>query len=588
MLAGLLAAPGAALAAGEEIPISSEAFVAMLRWMENEQQQMEWWFQLLASFLGVAIVLLLIGSVAVPLLMLRVQRRRMAKYIGEADRATPSSEPAAEPQSAPTRPKHSPRYQSALKEAPPVFGLLEDKRRESEAAVSEAVSEAMADPEASTETRLRAYALQSEVQRQWIEASALWHALNHLDQRDGQALFGEAHARQQLARRFSSPYLQNELKAISTLCQRVIQLDPDFQPAHGLRGITLAELARCSTDSGTAAALFLRADSCFREAISRSPLDVSLHCARAAALRDHARAGASEANRDYARATDAWLAALDLQPDCAEALDGLIDTQTERAWMNYVAHKPVEELFDLLDKRLEASLTITGRSPEALRRQVHSLAARLRFVAPQKARGHFQIARDKAREIHSSLPDDRRTLQAWGLAQLHLGCHANPGGTMRKRLFGQAEKAFQRCEQLLPGSAAFELARLAALRGAPGRCRRWIERARETDSLPPCSVLLAAPDLSLVRHSPWYNQLLAERNCAGLPAASKATSDTGRQPSLRDRQRSEQSGEARLKANPGRHTEPRARPNRGPDTAAADSTQRSAERLTRLINESTN
>ena len=356
-------------------------------------------------------------------------------------------------------------------------------------------------------------------------------------------------------------------------------MNPAFQPALCLRGIALAELARCSGDRGTAAALFLRADSCFREAISLSPRDVALHCARAAARRDHARAGAREANRDYAQATEAWLRALDLQPECAEALDGLITTQTERAWLNHVARKPVEDLFDLLDTRLKSALAVTGRSPESLRRQVQSLAARLRFVAPQKARGHFQIARDKVREIHTSHPEDRATLQAWGLAQLHLGCHANPGGTMRKRLFSQAEKAFQRCEQLLPGSAAFELARLSALRGAPGRCRRWIERAREADSLPPCSVLLAAPDLSLVRHSPWYNQLLTGRGCAELPG----TGATGEQPEPRGERRPEQRGEPRSGVRASLRMGRRSHRDR--DGRVADDVSQSARGRAKLINE---
>ena len=65
-------------------------------------------------------------------------------------------------------------------------------------------------------------------------------------------------------------------------------------------------------------------------------------------------------------------------------------------------------------------------------------------------------------------------------------------------------------EQVKPGSAAYNLACLNAVKGDVEACRHWLEKSSQLGTLPGRETLLNDPDLQSVREHDWFKKLLEE------------------------------------------------------------------------------
>ncbi|MCY2994631.1 MAG: sigma 54-interacting transcriptional regulator [Planctomycetota bacterium] len=124
-----------------------------------------------------------------------------------------------------------------------------------------------------------------------------------------------------------------------------------------------------------------------------------------------------------------------------------------------------------------------------------------------EADGLFAQAGEKYAAALRIKPDKHQTLNSWGkllLAQAKQKTSAEADG-----LFDRAEEKLLAAEKLAEGTAAYDLACVAALRGNPQGCRQWLERSRQAGKLPSREHLLADIDLDSVRTQPWFAELLA-------------------------------------------------------------------------------
>ncbi|MCH8156616.1 MAG: hypothetical protein IID18_02505, partial [Nitrospinae bacterium] len=87
-------------------------------------------------------------------------------------------------------------------------------------------------------------------------------------------------------------------------------------------------------------------------------------------------------------------------------------------------------------------------------------------------------------------------------------------------LLANAKKKFLAAEEFMPGSGAYNLARLMALLGNESGCREWLEKCTELDALPSNEILLGEADFTLVQNSKWFRLL----------AGPKDTGDNGKKP----------------------------------------------------------
>ena len=67
-----------------------------------------------------------------------------------------------------------------------------------------------------------------------------------------------------------------------------------------------------------------------------------------------------------------------------------------------------------------------------------------------------------------------------------------------------------KAEEIRTGSAAYNLACVAARRGDAASCQEWLQRSREKGTLPDRQHLIADPDLASVRDQPWFRTFLAD------------------------------------------------------------------------------
>lgn len=121
----------------------------------------------------------------------------------------------------------------------------------------------------------------------------------------------------------------------------------------------------------------------------------------------------------------------------------------------------------------------------------------------------FELAAEKAEVALHQDPWNTQYLQLAATALLRTAQRNGEG------VFGetaeQAEKRWLIAESVTAGSAAYDLACLAALRNDPRSARRWYDLATSTGNLPPVAHILADEDLINVRNQPWFPRRTSAR-----------------------------------------------------------------------------
>ncbi len=118
----------------------------------------------------------------------------------------------------------------------------------------------------------------------------------------------------------------------------------------------------------------------------------------------------------------------------------------------------------------------------------------------------FAEAAEKNGEAWRLRPDDPISLTNWSAVLTRWA--ESKEDKKRNKLFRKAQALMIKAERVSPGSAAYNLACFAALRGNVEQSRHWLARAKASGALPSREELLADPDLAKVRKYQWFLELI--------------------------------------------------------------------------------
>jgi len=106
-------------------------------------------------------------------------------------------------------------------------------------------------------------------------------------------------------------------------------------------------------------------------------------------------------------------------------------------------------------------------------------------------------------------PEDPIALNNWGNV-LSARAQLEDDEEVQTSLLDSALRRLMMAEHLLPGSAAYNLACLHALRGEEDEVRRWLLVGQELRELPPRETFESDSDLQCLRGHRWFEDFLTE------------------------------------------------------------------------------
>ncbi|MBF0130348.1 MAG: hypothetical protein HQL33_10165 [Alphaproteobacteria bacterium] len=336
---------------------------------------------------------------------------------------------------------------------------------------------------------------------------------------------------------------------------RAVAIRPDMFVAYNNWGIALSDQAKMSV--GTRAGhLFDAAYGKFAQAVAIKPDLHETYYNWAIALFDHACAAQDEdeSNRLYAEAFAKYAEAAQLRPSGAEIFFNWGWALSMQA--SGKSGEEADRLFSEAHAHYEEALRLRPDMSDLHHNWAWSLAAQARLHSGADAIRRFEEASAKYAEAVARNPRDFNVINNWGsmlcdqaLASASAGAGAgaesdrlfalayekfalalrykpdmdgaytNWGGALsaqgqrktgeeRRRLLEQAVEKCRRVEELRPGRGAYNLACLASLLQNEDECRKWLDVARDSGSLPDGRHLAGDMDLAFVRDRAWFRKLL--------------------------------------------------------------------------------
>ena len=111
----------------------------------------------------------------------------------------------------------------------------------------------------------------------------------------------------------------------------------------------------------------------------------------------------------------------------------------------------------------------------------------------------FALAGEKYQAALKIKPDKYEALNNWGNALFRQA--KTKTGEEADRLFAQSKDLLLKAETILPGSAAYNIARLSAIRGQEDECRKWLEKCLDLGVMPSRQHLEKDNDLENIREN---------------------------------------------------------------------------------------
>ncbi len=236
------------------------------------------------------------------------------------------------------------------------------------------------------------------------------------------------------------------------------------------------------------------------------------------------RASGAEADTLYAEAIEKYRATLELKPDMYEAVCSWGNALFEQAKRQN--GEAAEQLLAAATGQYERALGLKSDLPEALynwgnalvelaMRKAHAeeelRQARSHFLLIRTAKetdALFALAGAKYHDALKAKPDMHEALNNWGTVLLEQA--KRKAAEDAESLFADAKDKLLRAEAISPGSGAYNLACVSALRGDESECQTWLEKGDQTGTLPPRTHLANDPDLDKVREAGWFKGFLAK------------------------------------------------------------------------------
>ncbi len=212
-----------------------------------------------------------------------------------------------------------------------------------------------------------------------------------------------------------------------------------------------------------------------------------------------------KADQLFAQAEEKYAAALEIEPDKHEALNNwgsALAMQAERQ-----QGEKADQLLAQAAGKLAAALEIKPDAHKVLNNWGGLLQLQAKRQQGEKADQLFAQAEEKYAAALEIKPDAHEALNNWGgVLLVQSACKT---GVEAERLRKEAEKRLLEAEKIAAGSAAYNLACVAALRGNTHACREWLEAAIKHDSLPSRAHLESDSDLDSVHNEAWFQEILS-------------------------------------------------------------------------------
>jgi Tfp pilus assembly protein PilF len=285
-----------------------------------------------------------------------------------------------------------------------------------------------------------------------------------------------------------------------------LAIKPDLHEALYNWGNALDEQAQRSPDAD-AHRLWAEAGEKFAAALAIKPDDhEALYNWGNALYAQAQRSPDADAHRLWAEAGEKFAAALAIKPDLHEALHNwgnALDEQAQRS-PDADAHR----LWAEAGEKYAAALAIKPDKHEALNNWGHALDAQAQRSPDADAHRLWAEAGEKYAAALAIKPDLNKALNNWGIALLAQAHHGS--GEERESLLRQAEDKLIQSEAIAPGSAAYNLACVYAVRGALLQMVEWLDRSQAAGDLPTREHIAEDKDFDAVRDTPEFKAWLTK------------------------------------------------------------------------------
>lgn len=225
------------------------------------------------------------------------------------------------------------------------------------------------------------------------------------------------------------------------------------------------------------------------------------------ALTDKAKVSSSdEAAQLYRQGYDQYVAALSIMPNMDEALYNWGTALSDQAESSS-GNEAVRLYREAVDK-YAAALAIRPGDYETLYNLGNALSKLAEGSSGDEAVQLYGEAGAKYAAALAIKPDQHEALNNLGLT-LYFQAQAGPGD-QADQLLAAAEEKFEAAEVVRLGSAAYNRACVAGLRGNDGEAADWLRKSAEAGTLPAPNHVLADSDFDRVRDSETFQAALRE------------------------------------------------------------------------------
>ncbi|OSZ71955.1 hypothetical protein CAP39_00775 [Sphingomonas sp. IBVSS1] len=289
-----------------------------------------------------------------------------------------------------------------------------------------------------------------------------------------------------------------------------VRIKPDDHEVWYNWGIALSDQAR-GTTGPEAGALLAEASAKYAEAVRIKPdyHEAWNNWGNALSEQVGGKTG-SEADALFAEAGAKYAEAVRIKPDYQEAWYNWGTALSEQAGGK--TGSDADALFAEAGAKYAEATRIKPDHHEAWYNWGNALSYQARDKTGPDADALFAEAGAKYAEAVRIKPDDHEAFNNWGNALLYQA--RGKTGPDADALFAEADAKFALAEAVRPGSAAYDRACVAALRGDARGAADMLRAAHKSDpTFPDCEHIACDVDFDAVRNSPEFQAALADIGC---------------------------------------------------------------------------
>jgi tetratricopeptide (TPR) repeat protein len=162
-------------------------------------------------------------------------------------------------------------------------------------------------------------------------------------------------------------------------------------------------------------------------------------------------------------------------------------------------------LFEAALEKYKKAVEIKPDSHEALNNWGNTLGDLAKIEDGIEGAALLLFACEKYAKAIEIKPDKYKTYDNWASALILL--YTKKPGPKDPALLDQAKRKALKAEAIKTGSAAYNLACIAALQGDESQCRKWLETAEAAGTIQTLHHAMTDPDLENIRNKDWFKNI---------------------------------------------------------------------------------